>query len=1118
MSPGRLVLRSLRYFWRTNLAVVAGVATAVSVLAGALMVGDSVRASLRDLAMERLGAVDFVVSSDRLFREELAEVLRARPGFAEAFRESCPILFLPGVVIAERSGLRAHDVEVYGVDDRFWSFQGRGQVKGPAARQAFLGRELADELGAAAGDTLLVRVEKQRGIPKESLFGRREDAGRTIRLECGRILAGSELGEFSLRPGQASVRSIYVPLARLQRDLEQPARANAVLVSSGDPGGKRESLRRLVRESVALEDLGVRLRRIDARGALSLESERIVVDDALARAAAEAAAETGLTATRLYTYLANSIRAGERSIPYSVVTAAEPAGPFSFLSGADAGAILLNDWAARDLAASPGDTVTLEYFYWLPEGRLTTRSAEFRVARVVPLAGDADDPTLAPELRGITEAENIGDWDPPFPVDLRRIRPRDEEYWRKHRTTPKAFLRLERGQELWGTRFGRLTSVRLTAPAGADIGERFEAFRERLRARLEPESAGIALVAAREGALAASGGTTDFGEYFLYFSFFLIAAAALLAALFFRLGVEARVREIGILRAAGIAEPKIRNLFLSEGALLAAAGSALGAVGALGFAALLVAGLRTWWVGAVGTRRLSLHPAATPLAAGAVAGVAMALVAAAWTVRSLRRHSARSLLSGNLEPPAQRKSRRRALGLVCGTCAAAAVALVAAGILGKISDAGAFFGAGSMLLASLLAAAGLALRGRERARIGASPLPVALQLGARNTRYRPGRSLLSAALIASATFVIVSMESFRSDPERASLDRRSGAGGYPLFARAVLPLVSDPNSREGLEALNLSAAEIARLAGVRFAPFRVRDGDDTSCLNLFAPQDPRILGARRDFLESGRFSFQAALDGNAEEKTNPWLLLERPDAGGAVPAIGDSNTITYILHRKVGDEITVARAGGETARLRLVAALRDSIFQGELILSETNFLRLFPEREGYRFLLVDAPAERAAEVTRALEEGLADFGLDVGSTRERLAAYHRVENTYLSTFQSLGGLGLVLGTVGMGAVLARNVMERRSELALLRAVGYSRRTLSVMVVAENLLLIALGLGTGVACAAVAILPALRSRGPTASLASLAVTLGLVAVVGSAASILAVVSALGAPLVPALRNE
>ena len=129
MSPGRLVLRSLRYFWRTNLAVVAGVATAVSVLAGALMVGDSVRASLRDLAMERLGAVDFVVSSDRLFREELAEVLRARPGFAEAFRESCPILFLPGVVIAERSGLRAHDVEVYGVDDRFWSFQiGRAHV------------------------------------------------------------------------------------------------------------------------------------------------------------------------------------------------------------------------------------------------------------------------------------------------------------------------------------------------------------------------------------------------------------------------------------------------------------------------------------------------------------------------------------------------------------------------------------------------------------------------------------------------------------------------------------------------------------------------------------------------------------------------------------------------------------------------------------------------------------------------------------------------------------------------------------------------------------------------------------------------------------------------------
>ena len=71
------------------------------------------------------------------------------------------------------------------------------------------------------------------------------------------------------------------------------------------------------------------------------------------------------------------------------------------------------------------------------------------------------------------------------------------------------------------------------------------------------------------------------------------------------------------------------------------------------------------------------------------------------------------------------------------------------------------------------------------------------------------------------------------------------------------------------------------------------------------------------------------------------------------------------------------------------------------------------------------------------ERELAEFGVDAVGTAERLAAFHRVENTYLSTFQALGGLGLLLGTFGLAAVMFRNVLERRRELALLRAVGYN---------------------------------------------------------------------------------
>src|SRR5881392_1187453 len=122
MKATTLVLRGLTYYWRTNAAVLAGVATAVAVLAGALLVGDSVRGSLRDLVLQRLGTTDRVVSSPGFFREALADDLRADSTFVASFAALCPMIAVQGIVTDQTSGRRASRVQVYGVDDRFWRF------------------------------------------------------------------------------------------------------------------------------------------------------------------------------------------------------------------------------------------------------------------------------------------------------------------------------------------------------------------------------------------------------------------------------------------------------------------------------------------------------------------------------------------------------------------------------------------------------------------------------------------------------------------------------------------------------------------------------------------------------------------------------------------------------------------------------------------------------------------------------------------------------------------------------------------------------------------------------------------------------------------------------------
>jgi len=389
-----------------------------------------------------------------------------------------------------------------------------------------------------------------------------------------------------------------------------------------------------------------------------------------------------------------------------------------------------------------------------------------------------------------------------------------------------------------------------------------------------------------------------------------------------------------------------------------------------------------------------------------------------------------------------------------------------------------------------------------------------------NASVRPGRSVLAVALIAFAAFVVVSVGAFRRDSVGSPTDPASGSGGYTLVAESVAPLMYDPATAQGRAAYGLDSPEIERsLQGVLIDRFRLRPGDDGSCLNLYRPEHPRILAPTPAFIaRGGRFSFAETLAGGDAERANPWLLLNRDRGDGSIPAIVDATSLTYVFHKALGDEIAIERTGGPPARLLVVATLSHSIFQSDVIIADQHFVRLFPQNEGSRVWLVAAPPPRAAQLTHLLEERLSDFGLEVSDAAERLRAYQRVENTYLSTFQALGALGLVLGTFGLGAVLLRNTLERQREIALLQAVGYRRGDVRWLILSETTLLVSLGLALGVGCALVAVQPALTREGGSVPVVLIAAVLAAVTVAGLLSSLVAAGVALRLPLLASLKTE
>jgi ABC-type lipoprotein release transport system permease subunit len=1120
MSISRLVLRSTTYHWRTNLAVVLGVAAAVAVLGGALLVGDSVRGSLRDLVLARLGKTDQVIASPGYFRDALAADLTSRGAVA------VPLIATRGVVTHEPSGRRATAVLVYGVDDRFWKFHGVESHDG-----VFVSPALGAELGVSAGDVLLTRLQKPSDIPLESLFAHKDDIGRTVRLTATGTLAAAQLGEFALQPQQSEVRAVFAPLRRLQRDLGVTDRVNTIL-AAGDARGA-------LREAVTLDDLSIKVSVVAGGTAVIVESAGGVINDALEKAALDAGRELGSTPVRVFTYLANSIRSGDRVIPYSLISGidlnafpifqrpppAAPDAPTRPALGAPIrrlpdDAIVLNDWTARELAARPGDGVEMEFYLWDAAGGLRTATAQFTVAGVVPMTGIAADRRLAPEYPGITEAESLSDWDPPFPLDLARVRPQDEQYWRDHRTTPKAFLPYDRARELWATRYGNVTGLRFQAASPQAATELADALGQQLRQRVAPESQGVTSVPARALALQASSGATDFGEYFTYFSFFIVVSALLLVVLFFRLGIEQRLRQVGVLRATGYTERHLRWMFSIESLIVSLIGGLIGVAGAVAYAHAVIYGLKTWWVGAVGTTLLEVHVNPLSLSIGFAGGVIASLLCVVLSLRIVSRRSPRSLLGAHsLEEPGVDPRRARRSGRLSAIFAAIGIGLMALGFFSASAQAGAFFGASAALLTAFLFALSRWLRARVARPIAGRGGWTVSRLGFRGAAFRPARSVLSAALVAAAVFIIVSVDAFRRGGGELTRDTRSGTGGYALLAQSEVPIVENPDTKAGRDALLLQSPELER---ARFARFRLRPGNDVSCLNLYRPSSPTIIAPEASFLDERRFTFASSLASTDEERANPWLLLRKKFDDGTVPAVADATSLQYVLHVGVGDTMAVDVGLAAPITLRFVGALRDSVLQGELIVGEEQFIRLFPESGGFRFFLIESDevrtTEQAAALAGVIEKELQPFGVDAVSTTERLAAFHRVENTYLSTFQALGGLGLLLGTIGLAAVMFRNVLERRRELALLRAVGYGRAHVRLMIVAETIFLLLAGLVAGVVCALIAVIPAWLSHGGSAPGRGLAVLVAAIAVASLVSAAAATRAAVSGRLLDALRAE
>ena len=481
-----------------------------------------------------VGRTESVITTHGSFSARLPAGLKVAAG--GAVTDAIGLLVIDGVATSEGTG-RHTPVRVQAVDDQFWTFHQRTE-ESPGAGTAIVTTAVASDLGVSEGTRLRLMLTVPSDIPLGSVMAAGLHAQPVdVRIAAIRPSGPGDVVIVDVEP--QAPRTVYVSLSWMQRQLELAGRINAVLLRFADDARRDdgsppadEVIMRAWLAAAALPDHGVRIRRVPGDNVMALDALGGVFDPALATRVMTALTRAGRPAVPALSSVGITIRAGDRVIPASTVTAIDtdaylalslpsgPARPGDAPSGTDDallrsalqvnvgrggvrvgrvqvtevtpavpptraapartsaarvpappapdGPVWLNEWAAAALEVSAGDQVQLSWPVWLDTVGIRRRQGTFEVAGTLPMMRIGGDRSLLPDVPFLSAVDSPRAWPDAWRDPGVPLRAEDEVYWRQWNTAPKVLLPLERGQQLLAATPGALSSIRF-ALSDADL-------------------------------------------------------------------------------------------------------------------------------------------------------------------------------------------------------------------------------------------------------------------------------------------------------------------------------------------------------------------------------------------------------------------------------------------------------------------------------------------------------------------------------------------------------------------------------------------------------------------------------------------------------------------------
>ncbi len=578
-------------------------------------------------------------------------------------------------------------------------------------------------------------------------------------------------------------------------------------------------------------------------------------------------------------------------------------------------------------------------------------------------------------------------------------------------------------QEAFG-RLGRLTRIDVRLKPGANVDEARAAIAARL-------PAGVRVARPADAATTAARMTRAYRVNLDVLALVALFTGSLLVFSTQALSVVRRRTQFAVLRTLGLPRRRLAGLVLAEGALVGAAGSAIGIAAGHALASLL---LRTFGadLGAGVFRGEAPALAFSPATAAAFAALGIAAAAlGAWlpAIEASHARPAAALKAGD-DASAFGRLVSPAPGIMC---LAAALAIVWLPPVDGLPLPG--YAAIALMLVGTLA-----LMPRiARAILARVPRPrgVAASLALDSLRAAPGQAAVSLAAIVAAAALAVSMAIMVASFRESLVDWLDRLLPADVYLRSGGPSGSAWLAPDDQQA-------IAALPGVRRAEFlratriSVADGE------------PPVTLLARD-VDRARAPERLPLVGPTADAPRPgpapaWVSEAYADRFRATP----------------GATIRLPIAGRDV-EFTVVGVWRDYARQaGAVIVERGVYARLAGDDRVNDAALWLAPGATVARLRDAIEARLGADRVTIATPGEIRAMSLAVFDRTFAVTYALEAVAIAIGLVGLSASFGATALARRREFGVLRHLGMTRREVGAMLAVEGAIVSAVGLAVGLA--------------------------------------------------------